>query len=180
MKMASKAGVVAVVMAIACVAAVSAQEAVPDPEHRWCTPAGTWIGQNETYGFEYVVTIESLGGGRYSIVAEGIDDTPPWEFSTPYRGVLRKTGRRTFSFAQIKLAGPSQFTDPGEGVPDIFGIQGDMVMLDCDHNEVEFAPSEFYAWGQIPFEDEPVATSPPAIATFTRIPIDNAVQSQPE
>ena len=180
MKTASKSVVVVVVMAMVCVGAVSAQDAVSKPERHWCTPAGTWIGQNETLGLEFVVTVEPIGGGRYSIVAEGVDDTPPWEFSTPWRGVLRKSGPRTFSFKQIRFAGPSQFTDPGEGVPDIFGIRGEMTMLDCDHNEVEFAPSEFYAWGQIPFEDEPVATSPPSIAFFTRVPLDNALQSQSE
>ncbi len=170
MKMASRIVVVAVVMAMAGVGAVSAQDAAQEPERRGCTPAGTWIGQNETFGLEWLVTVEPMGGGRYSIVGEGVDDIPPWEFSTAYRGVLRKTGRRTFTFAQIKFMGPSQFTDPGEGVPDILGIKGEMTMLDCDHNEVEFAPSEFYAWGQIPFVDDPVATSPPAIAYFTRVP----------
>ncbi len=170
MKTESKVVVVAVVMAMACVGVVSAQDASQEPERRWCGPAGTWIGQNQTYGLEWLVTVEPMGGGRYSIVAEGIDDTPPWESSTSYRGVLHKTGRRTFSFAQIKFAGPSQFTDPGEGVPDIFGIRGELTMVDCDHSEVEFAPSEFYAWGQIPFVDDPVATSPPAFATFTRVP----------
>lgn len=180
MKTASKTVVVAVVMAMACVAAVFAQDAVPEPERQRCAPTGTWIGQNETLGLEYVVTVEPMGGGRYSIVADSIDDTPPWEFSTPWRGVLRKTGPRTFSFKQIKLAGPSQFTDPGEGVPDIFASRGEMTMLDCDHSEVEFAPSEFYAWGQIPFEDEPVATSPPSIAYFTKVPFEYSSQSQSE
>lgn len=180
MKTAGRIILVAVVMAMTCVAAVFAQDAVQDPERQRCSPTGTWIGQNETLGLEYVVTVEPMGGVQYSIVAEGIDDTPPWEFSTPWRGVLRKIGPRTFSFMQIKLAGPSQFTDPGEGVPDIFGILGEMNMLDCDHGEVEFAPGKFYAWGQIPFEDEPVATSPPSIAYFTRVPFENSSQSQSE
>jgi hypothetical protein len=125
-----------------------------------------------------ITTLRPLGGGRYSIVAEGVDVIPPWEFSTAYRGVLRKTGHRTFSFAQIRFSGPSQFTDPGEGVPDIVGIRGEMTMLDCDHSEVEFGPAGFYAWGQIPFEDAPLATSPPAIAYFTRVPFDSVPQSQ--
>ncbi len=172
MKMAGKIVVVAVVMAMAGVGAVSAQDASQEPERRWCGPAGTWIGQNQTYGLEYVVTVKPMGGGRYSIVAEGVDDTPPWESSSPWRGVLQKTGRRIFSFAQIKFASPSQFTDPGEGVPDIFGIRGELTMLDCDHSEIEFEPAEYYAWGQVPFVDDPVATSPPAIAYFTRVSFD--------
>jgi len=179
MKTASRIIVVAVVMAMACVGGVSAQDAVQEPERR-CTPTGTWIGQNEVLGLEYMVSVEPMGGGRYSIVAEGIDDTPPWEVSTPWRGVLRKSGHRTFSFAQIKFMGPSLYTDPGEGVPDIIGIWGEMTMFGCDHAEVVIEPGAVYAWGQIPFEDEPVATTLPAIEYFTRVPFDNAFQYQSE
>ena len=180
MKTVSRIFLMAVVMAMACEAAVFAQDAVPEPARQRCAPTGTWIGQNETLGLEYMVTVEPMGGGQYSIVAEGIDDTPPWEVSTPWRGVLRKIGPRTFSFAQIKFMGPSLYTDPGEGVPDIIGIWGEMTMFDCDHAEVVIEPGAVYAWGQIPFEDKPVATTLPAIEYFTRIPFDNVFQSQSE
>ena len=43
-------------------------------------------------------------------------------------------------------------------------------MLDCDHVEVEFGPTEVYAWGQTPFEDPTTATTPPSIAHYTRVP----------
>lgn len=180
MKEARKTLVVAVVLAIAVVGAASAQDAVLEPERRWCTPAGTWIGQNETFGLEYVVTVEPMGGGRFSVVGEGIDETPPWTVSTAWRGMQYRTGHRTYSLTQTKLAGPSQFTDPAEGVPDIFGIQAVVTMLDCDHIEIEFGPAEFYAWGQIPFEDEPVATGTPSISTYTRVPFEQAFAAQSE
>ena len=143
-----------------------------EPGRRWCQPSGTWIGQNETYGLEFVVTIEPMGGGCYSVVSEGIEIVPPWEVSTAWRGALRKTGRRTFSWNQVLYAGPSQLTDPSAGVPDIAGIRGELTMLDCDHFEVVFGPTELYAWGLTPFEDEPTSTMPPSIAHYTRVPYE--------
>lgn len=178
MKTAEKIVVVAAVMAMMWAGGVSAQDPAGQPGRRLCSPTGTWFGTNETYGLEFVVTIEHMGGGCYSIVAEGVENTPPWEVSTAWRGVLNKTGGRTFSLAQITFAGPSQLTDPGEGVPDVAGIRGEMTMLDCDHFEVEFGPTELYAWGQTPFEDPPVATMPPSIANYTRVPFDCASRSE--
>lgn len=172
MKRANKIIVFATFFTVVWAGAISAQEAGSEPGRKWCGPAGTWIGQNETFGLEFVVTIDPMGGGCYSAVGEGIENVPPWEASTAWRGVLRKTGRRTFSWTQVAFAGPSQFTDPDEGVPDIAGIRGELTMLDCDHFEIIFEPTELYAWGQTPFVDQPMATMPPGIAHYTRVPLD--------
>ena len=91
--------------------------------------------------------------------------------------MIHKTGRYTYSWAQVTLAGPSQLSDPGAGVPDIAGIRGEMTMQDCDHFEIDFGQAELYAWGQTPFEDVPVATMPPSIASYTRVPFDCAVRN---
>jgi len=172
MKRANKIIVVATLLTAVWAGVASAQGAIQERGRKWCRPTGTWIGQNETYELEFVVTIEPTGGRCYSVVSEGIENVPPWEVSTAWRGALRKTGNRTFSWVQVTFAGPSQLTDPGEGVPDVAGIRGEMTMLDCDHFEVEFEPTELYAWGQIPFEDPPAATMPPSIAHYTRVPMD--------
>jgi len=133
MKRASKIIVVATFLTVVWVGAVSAQDAGEGPGRKWCQPTGTWIGQNETYGLEFVVTIEPMGGRCYSVVSEGIENVPPWEVLTAWRGALRKTGNRTFSWVQVTYAGPSQLTDPGEGVPDVAGIRGEMESCDAAH-----------------------------------------------
>lgn len=170
--------VTAVMVSLAWVGAGFAQEPAAQPGRNWCGPAGVWFGSNETYGLEYVVTIDKIGGGCFSVVAENIEVVPPWEYSTPWRGVIRKTGPGTYRWQQITYAGPSQLTDPGAGVPDIAAIRGEMTMLDCDHFEVDFGPTGVYAWGQTPFEDEPLATWPPSIARYTRVPFE--CESEPD
>ncbi len=176
MKRASKIIVVATLLTAVWAGVASAQDAVQEPGRKWCGPTGTWIGGNETLGLEFVMTIEPMGGGCFSVVSEGIENVPPWETSTAWRGVIHKTGRQTYSWAQVTIAGPSQLSDPGAGVPDIAGIRGEMTMQDCDHFEIDFGQVELYAWGQTPFEDVPVATMPPSIASYTRVPFDCAVR----
>ena len=127
-----------------------AQEPANGPGRPWCSPTGTWFGSNETFGLEFVVTIDPVNGHCFSVVAEGLEATPPWESGTAWRGMIRKTGPGTYSWVQIAYASPSQFTDPGAGVPDIAGARGRMTMLDCDHFEVDFGPIGIYAWGQTP------------------------------
>ena len=172
MKTAVRIVVTAAVVAMAWAGTGFAQETSGQPGRRWCGPVGTWFGSNETFGLEFVVTIAHIGGGCYSVVAEGVEVVPPWESATPWRGVIHKTGRDTYRWQQIIFAAPSQLTDPSEGVPDIAGIEGQMTILDCDHFEVDFGPTGVYAWGQTPFEDEPMATWPPSIARYTRVPVD--------
>jgi len=170
--------VTAVMVSLAWAGIGFAQEPAGQPGRNWCGPAGVWFGSNETFGLEYVVTIDKIGGGCFSVVAENIEVVPPWEYSTPWRGVIRKTGPGTYRWQQITYAGPSQLTDPGAGVPDIAAIRGEMTMLDCDHFEVDFGPTGVYAWGQTPFEDEPLATWPPSIARYTRVPFE--CESEPD
>ena len=43
-------------------------------------------------------------------------------------------------------------------------------MVDCDHFDAEFDTIGIYAWGQVPFVDEPLTTFPPSIASYTRLP----------
>lgn len=171
MKTAGKVVVMAALMAVAWTSVVSAQGTPAELEGRWCKPTGTWIGQNDTFGNEFLMTIEPMGGGCYSVVSESIDIVPPWETSTAWRGVLRKTGRYTYSWIQVAYAGPSQLTDPGEGVPDIAAIRGVVTMDDCDHFEIDFEEIGLYAWGQVPFEDEPVATLPPFDRALHQSPV---------
>ena len=87
------------------------------------------------------MTIEPMGGGCYSVVSESIDIVPPWETSTAWRAVPRKTGRFTYSWIQVAYAGPSPLTDPGEGVPDIAAIRPVVTMDNCDHLDIAFERS---------------------------------------
>jgi hypothetical protein len=139
---------------------------------RWCGPLGTWIGANATFEQEYLVSIQPLSGNCFSVVSEGLEVTLPWEVATSWRGVVRKIDRDTFTIELVTFAGPSQLTDPGEGVPDIAAIRGQLNMLDCDHFEIEFDEVLLYAWGQMPFEDDPVATMPPSVANYARVPFN--------
>ncbi len=170
MKTANKIMVVATMVALAWAGSGMAQEDGGGGFRR-CGPAGAWYGQNETFAMEFLISVVPMGGGCYSIVAEGIGNSvPPWEVSTSWRGVLRKTGGRTYNMVQLMNAGPSQLSDPDDGVPDIAAAQGELTMLDCDHFEVEFEEIGIYAWGQTPFVDTPGATFPPSYATYTRVP----------
>jgi len=170
--------IVTVMMILAWAGTGFAQQAGNAPGRAWCGPAGTWIGSNDTFGLEFVVTIDPMSRHCFSVVGEGVEVVPPWESSTAWRGVARKTGPDTYAWTQVTLASPSQFSDPGAGVPDIAGIRGQMRMSDCDHFEIEFGPTELYAWGQTPFEDEPVATLPPSIARYTRVPVDCGFEAE--
>jgi hypothetical protein len=172
MKTARTIVLVATLSTLVWAGAVEAQENKQEPGRSWCSPAGVWIGQNHTYELEYVITIEKMGAGCFSIVADGVELVAPWESSTRWRGMLRRTGRHTFSMTQVALAGPSQFLGMTDGVPDIAAIRGVLTQVDCDHFEVEFEPTELYAWGQKPFVDSPVATLPPSIASYERVPMD--------
>jgi hypothetical protein len=135
-----------------------------------CGPAGTWFGQNETYGFEYLITVVPMGGGCYSAVAEGIgNEVPPWEQGTSWRGVITKTGDRSYSIVQLQLAGPSQLQQKSGDRPDVAAARGELTMVDCNHFEVEFGLIGIYAWGQTPLVDEAMATYPPSIASYTRL-----------
>lgn len=171
-KMKTAIRIVAVLMVITWAGTGLAQEAVRETSRRWCGPVGTWFGSNETFGLEFIVTIDPMGGGCFSVVAETVEVAPPWEYSTSWRGMLSKGAYHTYTWTQIAYAGPSQFTDPSAGVPDIAAIRGVLTMLDCDHIEVDFGPTELYAWGQTPFEDDPAATWPPSIARYTRVPTE--------
>jgi hypothetical protein len=172
MKSANNMVVVATMAALAFASAAAAQ--VPDLElgRKWCGPTGTWIGQNDTYGLELVLTIEPMSGTCFSIVAEGIEKVLPWEVSTAWRGVVKKNGGQSYSTSMVTLAGPNQLTNPKADVPDIAAVRGELYMPDCDHLEIEFEPTELYAWCQVPFEDTPLATMPPSIAHYTRVPFD--------
>lgn len=170
MKTATK--IAAVLMVMAWAGTGLAQEPAQELGRKWCGPAGTWFGSNETFGLEFIVTIDRVGASCFSAVAEGVEVIPPWEYATSWRGMLSKGANHTYTLMQITYAGPSQFTDPSEGVPDIAAIRGELTMLDCDHFEVAFGPTEVYAWGQTPFEDEPAASWPPSIARYTRVPVE--------
>ena len=173
MKQANKMVVVAtMVVALALTGAASAQQANSELGRKWCGPTGTWIGQNDTYGLELVLTIEPMSGTCFSIVGEGIENILPWEVSTAWRGVINKNGGQSYSTSMVTLAGPNQLTGPTADVPDIAAVRGELYMPDCDHLEIEFEPTELYAWGQVPFEDTPLATMPPSIAHYTRVPFD--------
>lgn len=135
-----------------------------------CGLAGTWYGSNHTFENEILITIESAGRGCFSMVAESLDRNPPWETATAWRGEIKRTGANTYAFVQISFATPSQLTDPSEGVPDIAAARGEITLFGCDRFEIDIAPIELYAWGQSPFEDEPLATLPPSVASYERIP----------
>lgn len=172
MKSANKMVVVATVAVLALAGTAAAQAPNLELGRKWCGPTGTWIGQNDTYGLELVLTIEPMSGTCFSIVGEGIENVLPWEVSTAWRGVIHKTGGQSYNTSMVTLAGPNQLTNPKADVPDIAAVRGEIYMPDCDHLEIEFEATELYAWGQVPFEDAPLATMPPSIAHYTRVPFD--------
>lgn len=172
MKTAIRIVVVLVVAVMAWAAVGEAQGIEGERGGKRCGPTGVWIGANETYSQEYLLTVQPMGGGCFSAMSEGIEVTPPWEKSTSWRGMLSKVDSRTFIVELVTYAGPSQLSDPDAGVPDIAAIRGQLTMLDCDHFEINFGEVGVYAWGQIPFEDQPLATWPPSIAHYARVPFD--------
>jgi len=169
MKTATRISFVTAAMLMSLTGVCWAQEIRETPGSQ-CSPAGTWIGQNETYDHEFLITIEPSGTGCFSVVSEGIEITPPWQVSTAWRGTIRKVRDQTFEWWLIAYAGPSQTTDQAAELPDVVGINGEMNMLSCNHFEVNFGPIGVYAWGQIPFHDEPLATWPPSYASYSRVP----------
>jgi len=130
-----------------------------------CGLAGTWWGQNFEYEQEYLVTIVPIGGGRFSAVVEGVNDFPPYEKFTSWRGEAIKTGSDTFAWNQILFG-----TVLGAEVPDIFAVRGEIDLVDCDHFDASFTFGAVYAWGQVPFVDEPLLELPPSSASYTRMP----------
>ena len=172
MKTATRIFVMVVVATMAWSAIGEAQGIAGERGGKRCGPAGVWIGANETYGLEYLVTIQQMAGHCFSVVSDGIEITPPWETSTPWRGMLSKIDSRSFLVELVTFADPSQLSDPDAEVPDIAAIRGRLTMLDCDHFEIDFGETGVYAWGQTPFEDEPLATWPPSIAHYARVPFD--------
>jgi hypothetical protein len=162
---------IVVVAAVAAIAWAAVGEAA-ERGHKWCAPTGGWIGANDTFGIEYLVTVQRMGGGCFSVTSDSIETVLPWEVGTPWRGMIKKIDRHTFTVEMVAYAGPSQLSNPKSGVPDIAGIRGLLTMLDCDHFQIEFGEVGLYAWGQTPFEDDPLATLPPSIAHYKRVPFD--------
>jgi hypothetical protein len=77
-----KAGRIVVTVVFAAMAWTTTGEAQGPAGERGgnrCGPAGTWIGANETYGLEYLLTIQPAGGGCFSVVSEGLEVTLPWD-----------------------------------------------------------------------------------------------------
>ncbi len=132
-----------------------------------CGLAGTWWGQNFEFQQEYLVTILSIGGGRFSAVVDGVNDFPPYEKFTSWRGEAIKTGSDTFDWSQILFG-----SLPGAEVPDIFAVRGEIMLVDCDHFDASFDFGAIYAWGQVPFGDDPLLEFPPSSASYTRMPTD--------
>ena len=60
MKSANKMVVVASMVALALAGTAAAQSPNSELGRKWCGPTGTWIGQNDTYGLELVLTIEPM------------------------------------------------------------------------------------------------------------------------
>lgn len=178
MKTARRIVVVVAVASMAWATVGAAQGGAAERGGHRCGPTGVWIGANETFGHEFVVTVQPMGGGCFSVVSEGIEATPPWESATPWRGMAKKLDSRTFIVEMVAYAGPSQLTDPSAEVPDIAAIRGRLTMLDCDHFEIEFGEIGVYAWGQTPLEDQPMATWPPSIAHYARVPFECENRSQ--
>lgn len=172
MKTATRIVVAVVFAAMAWTTAAEAQGTAGERGGKRCGPTGVWIGGNETYSQEYLFTAQPMGGGCFSVVSEGLEVTLPWETSTSWRGMLSKVDERTFIVELVAYAGPSQLSDPDAEVPDIAAIRGRLTMLDCDHLEINFGEVGVYVWGQTPFEDQPLATWPPSIAHYARVPFD--------
>ena len=95
MKSANNMVVVATMAALAFAGAAAAQ--APDLElgRKWCGPTGTWIGQNDTYGLELVVTI-----------------VVPHRFDTSGGTVLKFDGQTVRPISSIIYSGLSKYVLP--------------------------------------------------------------------
>ena len=159
-------GAAAVVALLALLPGAS-QERNQAASRQACHPEGTWFGSN-TYGHTYVIRFVSVGGGRYSAVADGWSIPFPAREKTSFHGELVRTGPRSFWLRQISLF--EDFPMPGFP-PGLFlaGSEGEVTMTgaSCDHLEVAFDNVGAYFWEPFgPFYDPDFVWPVPFVDEF--------------
>jgi hypothetical protein len=172
----------AALLAVLALLPGASQERNQAASRQACHPEGTWFGAN-TFGQTFVIRLVSVGGGRYSAVADGWDITYPVREGTSFHGELVRTGPRSFRMRQISLFEDYPFPGFPPG-PFLVGAEGEVTMTgaSCDHFEVAFDNVGAYFWEPfgpffdpdfvwpVPFVDEFDIPFPPGVARYDRMP----------
>jgi hypothetical protein len=178
----------ALVAALMVVLPGIAQDA-SDDNPRACSPEGTWYGANSS-GLNFIFRIVGLGGGEYSIVADGFSIPEAINFCldyTAWHGDMVRTGPRSYAFRQLEFCDPDPATLPEPGIGLWFwAVEGEFTMASCDHMEAFMPVVGAYVWNPhdptfvppVPFVD-PFAitfsdpgdpgTYPPIVGEFFRM-----------
>lgn len=141
----------AVLAALLAVLPCIAQDA-NDDNPRACSPEGTWYGANSS-GLNFIFRVVGLGGGKYSIVADGFSDPDVISYCldyTAWHGDMVRTGPRSFAFHQLEFCDPDPdtFPDPGPGLW-FWAVQGEFAMTSCDHMEAYMPVAGAYVWNPL-------------------------------
>ena len=171
--------VVAAVVVLLVAAPCAAQGKSVAESGKACHPEGTWFGSND-FGNTYVVRVVSVGGGRYSAVADGwsTDDPPIALKWTSFHGELVRTGPRSFWLRQISIVELNPALLPEDFPPLVLaGAEGGVTMTSCDHFNVDFENVGFYEWDidlnfdrPVPFVDPFFFPLPRIAASYDRMP----------
>jgi len=173
----------AAVVALLVLLPGSSQERNQAASRQACHPEGTWFGAN-TFGNTYVIRVVSVGGGRYSAVADGWNVFVPLTLErTSFHGELVRTGPRSFWLRQIAIFA----INPDSGYPPglyLLGAEGEVTMTgaSCDHFEVAFDNVGAHFWEPfgpfydpdfvwpVPFVDEFDIDFGSGVARYARMP----------
>jgi hypothetical protein len=145
----------ALVAALLVVSPGLAQDA-NDDNPRACSPEGTWYGANSAFQ-NYIFRVVGLGGGKYSIVADGFSDPDLVTYcldSTAWHGDMARSGPRSYAFRQLDLCDPDPaFFDPAVFPSDVglwlWAAEGEFTMTSCDHMTAYMPNVGAYLWNPI-------------------------------
>ena len=177
-----------VLLAFLCVVAgVSAAQGFGND----CTPAGTWYGGGDDYYVngqlfhspKYLMTIVPIRAGRFSFRGdEGFTPNPAAAKKlSEFSGELIKQPDGSYKGYALALANPSDVPPPlGGPDPNVAAVRETARMTACDTLEFEIDFNAIYAWGKIPFVDNPMVSRGPASETYHRMPTKCEVCSPPD
>jgi hypothetical protein len=119
---------------------------------RACNPEGTWYGAN-TSGLNFIFRVVGVGGGEYSIVADGFPIPEAINFCldyTAWHGDMVRTGPRSYAFRQLEFCDPDPATlpEPGVGLW-LWAVEGEFTMTSCDLMEAYMPVVGAYVWNPL-------------------------------
>jgi hypothetical protein len=134
-----------------------------------CSPDGTWYGTN-ALGQNYLITVNRIGGGRYTAVAEGLNDPNFCDENGAFRGDLVRTGPNTYVLRQLLLC-------KLDGVLYLWASEGELVFTGCDHFDAVFDNIGVYLWAPgitpfvTPYDIPFIPPGDPLTAAYDRMPL---------